>query len=80
VNQPYRLIPGEMAVFPNGGDISLMIEAPCTCGWRRRVSDFIRRREHPPFHYVQIGNTLAAVSGNEMTVEWDAAGNLRIKP
>lgn len=74
------LIPGEMLVAPNGGDISLSIEVPCSHSLWRRLWDVIRGREHPRFHLVEVGNTLTAVTGDTMTVEWDAAGNLRVKP
>lgn len=75
-----RLIPGETVIAPNGGDVSLYIEVPCRHSLWRRLWDAIRRREHPSAHYAQVGSTLAALSGDLVTIEWDAAGNLKVKP
>jgi hypothetical protein len=67
--------PGSMDITPNGGVVSAVVYWPCNHRWPVR---WLHRLRGNGTHLVYL-DTLPAVSGNEMTFRWDAAGHLTIE-
>ena len=73
--KPVFLDLSSLNVAPTGGDVMAIIYWPCNHRWPKR---WWHRLRGEGTHRI-VTDSWTAVSGNELTVEWDAQGRMKVR-